>query len=346
MIPCYQTTTRFIPARYQAALLLEFAHSQDLDDQALFQGTHLDARAMLSEQALLTPGEYVQLLHNINQAAASRDTPFMLGQQLLPGHLGNLSHALLQARNLRQALDILIRYQAWLSPLLAPHLMTLGDKTALYWTDSCVTPRLRGFVVEMMMTAVSGMSRWLSGMRLPWQYRFNRTQPAYIEQYAVHLGTETRFNDYFDAMLIDAEWLDRPWPRGNEMTVTLALAAVEQQSPAEFCRQSLLAALYDYLAARIRLAPTLERTCADFGCSPATFKRHLAQHHTHFQAELDLARAHVTLKMIDQQGYSNEQIAAYLGFHDANNFRRSFKRWTGLTPSMLRAHLLDSRVLE
>jgi AraC-like DNA-binding protein len=346
MIPCYQSATRFIPARYQAALLLEYARSQDLDDQALFLGTHLDASAMVSEQVLLTPGEYLQLLHNLNQVVASRDTPFMLGQQLLPGHLGNLSHALLQARNLRQALDILIRYQAWLSPLLAPRLMTLGDKTALYWTDSCVTPRLRGFVVEMMMTAVSGMSRWLSGLRLPWQYRFNRTQPAYIEQYAVHLGTETRFNDYIDAMLIDAEWLDRPWPRGNEMTVTLALAAVEQHTPAEFCRQSLLAALYDYLAERIRLAPTLERTSADFGCSPATFKRHLAQHHTHFQAELDLVRAHVTLKMIDQQGYSNEQIAAYLGFHDANNFRRSFKRWTGLTPSMLRAHLLQARLME
>ena len=50
--------------------------------------------------------------------------------------------------------------------------------------------------------------------------------------------------------------------------------------------------------------------------------------------------------MINNQAFSNEQIAAYLGFHDANNFRRSFKRWTGLTPSMLRAHLLDSRVLE
>ncbi len=342
----YQTGTRFIPARYQAALLLEYARSQDLADAVLLRDTSYDAATLVAEQTLLTPAEYLQLLHNLNQALPSRDTSFMLGQQLLPGHLGNLSHALLQARNLRQALDILIRYQAWLSPLLAPHLMILGDKTALYWTDGCITPRLRGFIVEMMMTAVSGMSRWLSGVRLPWQYRFNRTQPAYVEQYAVHLGTDTRFNDYFDAMLIESSWLDRPWPRANEMTVTLALAEFERHLATTSCRQSLLSTLYDYLAERIRLAPTLERTCADFGCSPATFKRHLALHHTHFQAELDLVRAHVALRIIDNQGYSNEQIAAYFGFHDANNFRRSFKRWTGLTPSMLRAHLLDSRLLE
>jgi AraC-like DNA-binding protein len=343
---CYQLATRFLPATYQAALLLDYARSQDLDEKALFKDTRLGAADLVNDRMLLTPGEYLQLLSNLNQALPARDSSFMLGQQLLPGHLDNLSHALLQARDLRQALDILIRYQAWLSPLLVPHLMTLGDKTALYWSEGCVTPRLRGFLVEMMMTAVTGMCRWLSGMRLPWSYRFNRTRAVHIEQYAVHLGTETRFNDYFDAMLIDSVWLDWPWPRGNEMTVSRSLAAVEQRVPADFARRSLLAALYDYLSERIRLAPTLERTSADFGCSSATFKRHLALHHTHFQAELDLVRSHVALRIIDSPGYSNERIAAYLGFHDANNFRRSFKRWTGLTPSMLRAQLLDSSVLD
>ena len=55
-------------------------------------------------------------------------------------------------------------------------------------------------------------------------------------------------------------------------------------------------------------------------------------------------RTHVTLHVMCTRGYNNEQIAAYLGFHDANNFRRSFKRWTGLTPSMLRAHLIQPRI--
>jgi hypothetical protein len=32
----------------------------------------------------------------------------------------------------------------------------------------------------------------------------------------------------------------------------------------------------------------------------------------------------------------NDTVAAYLGFHDATNFRRSFKRWTGQTPGLLR----------
>ncbi|MDO9347959.1 MAG: glutamate--tRNA ligase family protein, partial [Anaerolineales bacterium] len=37
-------------------------------------------------------------------------------------------------------------------------------------------------------------------------------------------------------------------------------------------------ALYDYLLAHVRDAPTLERTAGDFGVSPATFKRQLLRH--------------------------------------------------------------------
>jgi AraC-like DNA-binding protein len=334
----YQQLTRFIPARHQAALLLEFAHNRELGSDTLLRGTRLFESDVLAPDTYISPAEYLQLLANLQHTLAMPDTSFVLGELLLPGHFGNLSHALLQAGSLRQALEILIAWQSCLSPLLAPHLTLHGDNAVLYWTDSCAMPAQRAFVVEMMMAAVTGMSRWLGGERLPWSFRFNRTRPAHIEQYAVHLGTELRFNDYMDAMSLPAAWLDRPWPRGSAMAVSAALAAVPQSE----CSHSLLAGLYDFLLEHVRLAPTLEQASAEFGVSPATFKRHLAAHGTHFQAELDQVRAHATLQLIHTHGYANDQIAAWLGFHDANNFRRSLKRWTGLTPSMLRAHLLDT----
>ncbi len=334
----YQPSARFIPARHQAALLMEFAHSRDLGSDVLLRGTRLFECDVLAPESCISPDEYLHLLGNLHKSLAVADTSFMLGTQLLPGHFGNLSHALLHAGSLRQALEILIVWQSCLSPLLAPHLTIHGDNAVLYWTDSCAMPAQRAFVVEMMMAAVTGMSRWLSGERLPWSFRFNRTRPAHIEQYAVHLGTELRFNDYMDAMSLPLAWLDKPWPRGSAMAVSAALAAVPESERS----LSLLAALYDYLMAHVRLAPTLEQASAEFDVSPATFKRHLAVHGTHFQAELDQVRAHVTLQLIHTHGYSNEQIAAWLGFHDANNFRRSLKRWTGLTPSMLRAHLSET----
>lgn len=341
IIACYQANSRFIPAAYQSALALEFVERQGLDGELLFKGGSLQKAEVSACNCFLTPAEYLHLLKNLAHVLPEGETSFLLGEQLLPGNLGPISHALLQASNLGQALALLLRYQAWLSPLLAPHLMQLGGQTMLYWTDSYVSTRLRGFITEMMMAAVTGMSRWLSGEHLPWQYSFNRTKPAHIEQYTVHLGSNVRFNTYFDAMLIDNCWLALPWPRGNVLGGDIALLEADRQI-GEHAPHSLLAALYGYLQEHIRMAPTLAQTCAAFGSSPATFKRHLALHGTHFQAELDQVRTHTTLQLIHNHGFSNEQIAAYLGFHDVNNFRRSLKRWIGLTPSLLRSELLQT----
>ena len=204
--------------------------------------------------------------------------------------------------------------------------------------DSFGAPSQLPALVEMHMTAVTAMCRWLGGAHLPWRYCLNRSAPAHVEQHEVHLGSDLRFNCHLDAMLIDPAWLDRPWPRGNAMAASVALQGAAAEAHA--LTPGLLTALYDYLLENIRLSPTLEGSAAAFGISPATLKRHLSRHGSHFQAELDQVRAHVSMHLFQMRGYDNEAVAQYLGFHDATNFRRSFKRWTGLAPRLLRDALL------
>jgi AraC-like DNA-binding protein len=334
-----QIGERFIPAQHQPALVLDYACSRELerDGDQLLRGTGLRHWQIPSADCVLTPGEYLELLSNVMRALDSPDTSFMLGQQMLPGHYGALSHALLQAQNLRQSLEILCAGHARLCPLLTPRLVEEGGQAVLYWSDSFGAPSQLPVLVEMHMTAVTAMCRWLGGERLPWRFCINRSAPAHVEQHEVHLGSELRFNCHLDAMLIDAVWLDRPWPRGNAMAASVAMQGVAADEQA--LTPGLLAALYDYLLQNIRLGPTLEGSAAAFGISPATLKRHLARHGSHFQAELDQVRAHVAMQLFHLRGYDNEKAAQYLGFHDATNFRRSFKRWTGLVPSLLREAL-------
>jgi len=260
----------------------------------------------------------------------------MLGQLMLPGHDGAASHALVQAPNLRALLETLCRFHARLTPLLRPRFETWDGVALLYWVDAYGAPSLRPALVEMHMTALVALCRWLGGERLPWRFCFNRGAPRHVEQHQVHLGADLRFGCQLDAMLVDAAWLDRPWPRASEMAARLALQATDGE-PAR--APGLTAALYDYLLEHVCASPTLERTAADFGVSPATFKRQLLRHHTHFQGELDQVRTHVALWLFQVRRADNEEVARYLGFHDAANFRRSFKRWTGLTPGPIRAAL-------
>lgn len=114
------------------------------------------------------------------------------------------------------------------------------------------------------------------------------------------------------------------------MAARLAQQAAEQEQSRA---PGILAALHDYLLANVRMAPTLERTAAGFGVSPATSSASC-------RATTPTSRVsstHVALWLLQVERADNEEVAHYPGFHDAANFRRSFRRWTGLTPGPLRA---------
>jgi AraC-like DNA-binding protein len=342
-MPAYcSPTSPFISSQHQPALVFDFAQAADIPATRLLDGCGLDAEDMANAATRLSPQQLLRLLQNASRALGSTDTSFMLGQQMLPGHFGAVSHALIHAPNLREALAILARHQPRLTPLLVPRLMDEGPVSVLYWMDAFSAPALRPQLVELHMTAVVGMTRWLGGERLPWRFCFNRARPRHAEQHAVHLGSELRFDCQFDAQLIATEWLDRPWPRGNRQAMLAALRIADAELDAEPACRSVLPLLYEYLLEKIGSAPTLEQAAQHLGTSPATLKRHLATQGTHFQAELDLARAHASIHLLQVRGYDNEQVARYLGFHDARNFRRSFRRWTGLTPQLMRHPMLPA----
>ena len=337
MIRYCQADAPFISARHHPALVLDYARSCDLPAASVVRGTGLLAADVPAAGGTVTPRAYLQLLANVGASLASPDTSFMLGQQMLPGHYGAVSHALLHAQNLRQALDTLVAWQSRLCPLLSPRWREEGGLAVLYWSDAFGAPGQLPFLVEMHMTAVVAMCRWLGGQRLPWRFCFNRCAPRQREQHEVHLGPALQFDCHLDAMLIDAACLDQPWPRGNSTAAAVALDEIAHEAAVQ--APAMLVALYDYLLLHIRCGPTLDGSAAAFGTSAATLKRHLARHGTHFQAELDQVRTHVALYLFQMRRYDNEAAAAYLGFHDATNFRRSFKRWTGQTPSLLRSAL-------
>ncbi|KQV61393.1 MULTISPECIES: AraC family transcriptional regulator [unclassified Duganella] len=325
-----------IPAQGVPWHFLKYALQRDALPAPIARGTGMpgDGGAPL-QGTLLSPQQCLQLLGNTLRELDSPDTGFMLGQHMLPGADPALSGALRQAASLGQALAILCEWPSFLSPLLRPRLHVGDGQAVLYWSDSHGAPGLRAALVEMHMTAVVSLARWLGGRRLPWRFCFNRARPRHIEQHEVHLGGDLRFDCQLDAMLLDAALLSQPWPGGNADACAAGLAAAGGRGRAP----SLADALYDYLLAEVRCAPTLESASAAFGVSPATLKRHLARYGTHFVAELDQVRTHVALYLFQSRRADNEAVADYLGFHDAANFRRSFKRWTGLTPALLRASL-------
>lgn len=333
--------TVFIPAHYQPASLIDLALGRGVNAHRLLQGTGLFHEDILTGNQLIAPAQFLRLIGNVQQQMQADDSSFLLGQQWLPGHYGAASHALTHASNLQEALQRLVQLQPLLSPLLRLRLRVDEQHVWLDWGDSFGAGAQRVFLIEAGMAAVTGMSPWLSGQRLPWVFHLSHAQPRYIEQYWVHLGEQLRFGSPLNQMCLPRDFLYHPWPNASATAGQVAEQEGHAMLKALPAPQSLLDQLHDHLREQIRQPLRLESTADAFDMSPATLKRKLHKHGTGFQEQLDQARSSVALELYQSRGYSSEQVADYLNFTDRANFRRSLRRWTGRLPSELQDWLIS-----
>lgn len=335
--PGYDCDTRFIPAHHQPVGLIDLARSREIDNHRLLKGCELFYEDIVAGQARISPTQFLRLIANAQRLLDAPDTSFLCGQRMWPGHYGPVSQLLEHADNLAQAIEYLSQYRALLSPLLTPEVQLDDKHLHLYWRDSCGAGELLPFVIEATVTAVVALARRLQGTKLPWHFQFAYPEPAHVEQYWVHLGETVLFDRPSTVMSLPRECLHVPWPGAGSTAGLIAGQASVDQLDELAWPISFLDQVHDYLKAHIRLPLNLERVSDAFETSPASFKRRLKKHQTTFQEQLDLVRRETALYLYQMKGYSNEEVAQYLGFNDITNFRRSFKRWTGLTPSNIAA---------
>lgn len=333
----YECDSSFIAAHHQPALLLDLGISRDVDSHLLLRGTQLFVDDILTGKKRISPQQFLTLIANTQKHLAADDTSFLYGERLLPGHYGDTSQVLHQSANLRQAIQHLCDSHALLSPLLTPRIIESDTHLHIYWLDSCGAGDALTFLVEASMMAVASMTHWLSGERMPWRYSCTYAQPPYIEQYWVHMNEEVAFDQQLNMMSLPLSYLNQAWSGASTIALRAAQVGSQLQMDALEARESFLGMLYNHLRCHIRQPLNLDGVAEAFGMSPASFKRKLQKHNTHFQEQLDLARMHVALYLYEVRGYSNQDVAHYLRFNDLNNFRRSFKRWTGATPGRMLA---------
>lgn len=316
----------------QGVLLAGFARSRGL------AAADWLAAARQTQSEMLSPRQLLALLQPLLQLG--KDAPFVLGQLWLPGHYGLASQALQQADSAEQALERLAHYAGRLLPLMQPRPLIARGRLWLLLTDACGLPAAqRGALVDLHQSAISSFCNWRAGRRLPWSFHFNRTAPRDLATHAVMLGSALQFDCQADALSLPLDIARQDWAREGQ-PVELALAALQEGADPQALRRGWLAlameATLGQLAHLAQQGPaSQERLAQQLGLSLSSLKRQYAAHGTHWQAELDALRRLLALALLQWQGCSSAEVGALLGFVDASNFRRSLRRWTGLSAAAL-----------
>jgi AraC-like DNA-binding protein len=334
----FEIDTPFIPAHQWPRTLIELALSRGMEEHKLLRGTSIFCEDIATNNLQLTPQQCFQLILNTQKHSHSQEFSFLLGHQILsalsPANAEQNSN-LNNTANLQQAIDLLLAQQIQLMPLLNLRSVYEQDRLVIYWQDACGAKATQIFLLEMMFTALSSLTRWRSGESYPWQFYLTHKKPNYIEQYDVHLNSQVQFSSQTNAMVIARDYLYHPWKNNAVNNLTSSNPTAAQEQPNVQFQRGFLAETYIYLQNNIHHNPNLEQTAADFDMSSASFKRKLKKHHSHFQAQHDMARRDLAIMWLSKKGWTNEQVAKKLHFYDVANLRRAFKKWTGKLPQAI-----------
>jgi AraC-like DNA-binding protein len=326
---------RWIPAHHQPALLLELAIQRGLSPDRVLAGTGIFHEELLSGRLLISPSQFARLIQNLDRLFPGEGLSFLFGHQLYPGHYGAFSTLMQQSDTLLDALTVLRQFHLILCPLIYPRITTSGKECFVRWWPVCGLERdVYLFCLEAMSTALISLSRQWADHRATLRFEFRHRKPFSHEQYRVNLGEKVRFGGAMDLITLPREWLYFRHPASETSRIAArneCLRAIQHLPD----QGGFIEQVKTCLAARTRNPPSLKEAAERFDMSRATFKRKLSKHHLSYQQLVDEVRRDMAIFLFRVRGLSSQQVAEQLNYSDLSNFRRSFKRWTGLTPAQL-----------
>jgi AraC-like DNA-binding protein len=170
----------------------------------------------------------------------------------------------------------------------------------------------------------------------------NAPEPDYFEQYASVAPGAVRFDQPRDRLIFDRAYLDLPLLTADPGAARAMREQCERQLQALSQASTLAARVLAGLFAADGSVYSARQLARQLGMSERTLKRRLAEQNTSYTELLDAARRTRALELLGA-GLSVEEISARLGYSDAANFTRAFRRWTGQSPRVARREARAAR---
>lgn len=296
----------------------------------LLGGTSIFEQDLHKPLGRLHYSDWLTLLKNCQQQLNSPELPYLLGNALLNSRYISLCQSLHHAQNLRQALSQLYYFRHQLFPCFYARLYRQQHGIVIEIKPAMGLANQHGFMLSLLFALVLNLIKQqlgtVNGISLQLQHDASAMQQQFF-------GVEVSFNQAADSLCIPFSLWQQPFADANAAQLSAKIRSCRQLNRM-LDKQRALPELICRL--QQRALPQLlsqDQVAAMLGLSSSRVKRQLSQHQTHFAALVDSVRRDAARHLLQQGQYSNRQLASRLGYSDEHNFRRAFKRWTGVIPS-------------
>jgi AraC-like DNA-binding protein len=264
-----------------------------------------------------------------------------IGRNQTVGSFGLLGLAMMTSRNFGEAMNVGIANHRVSGSLLDVDFVVIDEQTvALQAWPRFGEVELLPFLCEEMFASSFALARELVGSNLTLvRLELTYSAPAYAREYSTTFQCDVRFGAQYNRILVDAHWLAHPLPGYNPLTSKQALALCHQQLRGATGSDEIVGSVERLLRSRLREHPRLTEVARTLHLSERSLRRRLADSGRIFREIHDRVRAERALELLHAGKMSVAEIGIELGFSDPREFRRAFKRWTGMPPQLARRSL-------
>jgi len=322
---------KYLSVEGMITALVELAQGRGIPLHKLLRGTGIFEQDLYDLSQRFSLSQLLALISQFKALMKSNDSGFLLGHQLV----NDVSPAV-QSVRLSPSLGMALKQLQQISTVIAPLLFTrrhiFKDDLYLYLQPSIgIDESLKNYCFEIYSAALMSLLKRVCNVYPHCYFDFTCKRPRHIQEYEQHLGLRIRFEQPYTRWHFNKQLLKCTNPEASQLRWLQCIAQSELHKNVS---QSFVEAVCQriYRDKNNSLANSAEH----FAMSSATFKRKLKQHgvsYSQLQDEQNKLKA-LHLLGVCQQG--NERVADRLAFYDIPNFRRAFKRWTGITPSQLK----------
>jgi len=325
-----------LPAIY-LHLMEQILVSRGVDSHRLLVESGLDPTSLLNEESRIPLSTAATFMHRAIVESRDPGLGFVLAGELrLPLH-GPLGRAVMSSGTLGEAMDVVTRYMSLRMPLIQVTILREGRNAAIEFSGQYGPGALTDFVLDAVTLGCVYMGQQIIDTRTAdsWIERVG-PKPAYVSRYQDRLPVRIHYDRPRNALCFPATWLDCPIRFSDEELAKISLAQCEQSLHQLAQDDGLRPRVRRIVATSHPFPPRLGQVAQALFMSERTLKRHLQGEGATYQEVVDEVRLKRAEELLTTRRLSLGQISDALGYADAANFTRAFKRWTGMSPSAYR----------
>ena len=335
--------TRWDDASYlptQIARLHDELATAGQNAASVLRAAQLEPKAARSSDTKVSLHQILAAYRIAASLAPDPEFAFRIGMRNKVTYYGMYGFAAISAPNLDRMLDFVVEAQSLSANLVELRVVRGTAEVAIRidpFVHRDINARVHRFLIEEMMGFLLTALRDLPGARFaPSAIRLTLSQQLASERVGELVDVPVRFDQKHNEFVFDTSWLSAPLEGGN---------IIVHDSVRRTCTE-LLGELHTGAALAHRvgeavithrgLFPSIEEIAAKFGMSVRGLRRKLEAEGTGYREICDEVRSQIAMKYLRDTKLPIERIAGIMGFDNAANFRRAFRRWTANTPAEYR----------